>query len=135
MASESYWGDLGGAEEIDTPVRVFREQASHLNSIAKSLRANVKTTHTGSLPGGIELFRTTLAIVVPNLDRYRLDIVSAVYPLAIFPLQLSDDLSSEDSPEITCKDESELRAELRAICSAPRTVDTLKRLIALATRT
>ena len=135
MASESYWGDLSGAEEIGTPVTVFREQASHLNSIAKSLRATVATTHTGSLPGDIELFRTTLAIVVPNLDRYRLDIVSAVYPLAIFPLQLSDDLSSEDSLEIICKDESELRTELRAICSAPRTVDTLQRLIALSTRT
>ena len=95
------------------------------------IRASVATS---ALSATTQKFRSTLAITVPSLDGYRLDIVTVIYPLRdYYPLELSDDLANEydKQSEVSCHSEQEFREELRRILSSKRTTDTLKSLLLL----
>ena len=128
MVPPDYWGDLQVTRQV-TPVQILREQASAFNEKAKSLIiASVATN------GLEQKFHSTLAITVPSLNRYHLDIVTAIYPLGdYYPLVLSDDLGDPDDERsnMICNSEQEFRNELRRILSSKRTTDTLKSLLLL----
>ncbi len=132
MVTPDYWGDLQVITGPMTPVQILREQASAFNEKTSSLiRASVATS---ALSATTQKFRSTLAITVPSLDRYRLDIVTVIYPLRdYYPLELSDDLANEydKQSEVNCHSEQELREELHRILSSQRTTDTLKSLMLL----
>ena len=95
MVTPDYWGDLQVITGPMTPVQILREQASAFNEKTSSLiRASVATS---ALSATTQKFRSTLAITVPSLDRYRLDIVTVIYPLGdYYPLVLSDDLGDPE---------------------------------------
>ena len=132
MSTHDYWGDLQVTTGPMTPVQILREQAMALNERDTSLiRASVATS---ALSATTQKFRSTLAITVSSLDRYRLDIVTVIYPLRdYYPLELSDDLANEydKQSEVSCHREKEFREELRRILSSKRTTDTLKSLMLL----
>lgn len=132
MVTPDYWGDLQVTTGPMTPVQILREQAMALNERDTPLiRASVATS---GLSATTQKFRSTLAITVPSLDRYRLDIVTVIYPLRdYYPLELSDDLANEydKQSEVSCHSEQEFREELRRILSSKRTTDTLKSLLLL----
>lgn len=132
MSAHDYWGDLQVTTGPMTPVQILREQAMALNERDTPLiRASVATS---GLSATTQKFRSTLAITVPSLDRYRLDIVTVIYPLRdYYPLELSDDLANEynKQSEVSCHSEQEFREELRRILSSKRTTDTLKSLMLL----
>ena len=131
-STHDYWGDLQVTTGPMTPVQILREQAMALNERDTSLiRASVATS---ALSATTQKFRSTLAITVSSLDRYRLDIVTVIYPLRdYYPLELSDDLANEydKQSEVSCHREKEFREELRRILSSKRTTDTLKSLMLL----
>ena len=128
MVTPDYWGDLQVTRQV-TPVQILREQASAFNEKATSLIiASVATS------GLEQKLRSTLAITVPSLNRYHLDIVTAIYPLGdYYPLVLSDDLGDPDDERsnMICNSEQEFRNALRRILSSKRTTDTLKSLLLL----
>ena len=128
MVTPDYWGDLQVTRQV-TPVQILREQASAFNEKSKSLIiASVATN------GLEQKFHSTLAVTVPSLNRYHLDIVTAIYPLGdYYPLVLSDDLGDPDDERsnMICNSEQEFRNELRRILSSKRTTDTLKSLLLL----
>lgn len=130
MPTQDYWGDFQVIGEQWTPVQVLKEQASVLNErIGPRIRASVATS-----PLRTPRFRSTLAVTVPSLDRYRLDIVTITYPLrAYYPLALSDDLAEgeEELVEVPCQNEREFRSELHRVLSSTRTTGTLNSLLSL----
>ena len=134
MSTHDYWGDLQVTTDqaTATPAHILQDQAMALNERDTSLiRASVDTS---ALSATTQKFRSTLAITVPSLDRYRLDIVTVIYPLKdYYPLELSDDLANEydKQSEVSCHNEQEFREELRRILSSKRTTDTLKSLLLL----
>ena len=129
MVTPDYWGELQVTTKQATPVQILKEQASALNERAEPLiGASVATS------GLKQKLRSTLAVTVSSLDRYRLDIVTVIYPLRdYYPLELSDDLANEydKQSEVSCHSEKEFREELRRILSSKRTTDTLKSLMLL----
>ena len=129
MVTPDYWGDLQVTTKQATPVQILKEQASALNERAEPLiGASVATS------GLKQKLRSTLAITVPSLDRYRLDIVTVIYPLGdYYPLVLSDDLSDPDDErsDMTCNSEQEFRNNLHQILSSKRTTNTLNSLLSL----
>ena len=134
MVIPDYWGDLQVTTDqvTATPAHILQDQAMALNERPTSLiRASVATS---GLSATTQKFRSTLAITVPSLDRYRLDIVTVIYPLRdYYPLVLSDDLGDPDDERsnMICNSEQEFRNELRRILSSKRTTDTLKSLLLL----
>ncbi|MCE2432213.1 MAG: hypothetical protein J4F29_04695 [Candidatus Latescibacteria bacterium] len=129
MVTPDYWGDLQVTTEQLTPAQIIQEQASALNErTSPHIRASVTTF-------GLERrFHTTLAVTVPSLNRYHLDIVTVIYPLRdYYPLVLSDDLGDPDDErsDMICNSEQEFRDELHQILSSNRTTDTLKSLLLL----
>lgn len=131
MPTQDYWGDFQVIGEQWTPVQVLKEQASVLNErIGPRIRASVATS-----PLRTPRFRSTLAVTVPSLGRYRLDIVTITYPLrAYYPLALSDDLAEgeEERVEVPCQNEREFRSALHRVLSSTRTTGTLNSLLSLA---
>ena len=129
MVTPDYWGELQVTTGPITPVQILREQAMALNERDTSLiRASVATS------GLKQKLRSTLAIIVPSLDRYRLDIVTVIYPLGdYYPLVLSDDLGDPDDErsEVTCNSEQKFREELHKMLSSKRTTNTLNSLLSL----
>ena len=144
MSTQDYWGDFQVTDEQRTPVQILKEQASVLNEkVGHRIRASVATSAlpdgTPKLrsvpPDGIPIFRSTLDVTVPALNRYRLDIVTVTYPLReYYPLALSDDLAEgeEAQVELPCHNEEEFRNKLHQILSSTRTTDTLNSLLSLA---
>ncbi len=129
MVTPDYWGDLQVTTEQLTPAQILKEQASVLNEkVGRHIRASVMTSGLTK-----QQFRSTLAITVPALDRYHLDIVTVIYPLKdYYPLALSDDLDESDElSEVNCHSEQDFRDELHQILSSKRTTDTLKSLLSL----
>lgn len=129
MVTPDYWGDLQLTTEQLTPAQILKEQASVLNEkVGRHIRASVMTSGLTK-----QQFRSTLAITVPALDRYHLDIVTVIYPLKdYYPLALSDDLDESDElSEANCHSEQEFRDALHRILSSRRTTDTLKSLLLL----
>ena len=116
MPTQSYWGNFQITDEQPAPVRILKEQAGALNEkVDHRIRAWVDTSPLSDTP---RLFRSTLAVTVPSLDRYRLDIVTIVYPLTeYYPLTLSDDLADEEETRdaVTCKDGHDFHHELYRI--------------------
>ena len=133
MPTQDYWGYFQIIGEQGTPVQIIKEQASVLNErIGPHIRASVATS---GLPAGTPQFRSTLAVTVPSLDRYRLDIVTITYPLrAYYPLALSDDLAEGEGElvEFRCHNEEEFRTALHRVLSSTRTTDTLNSLLSIA---
>ena len=133
MPTQSYWGNFQITDEQPAPVRILKEQAGALNEkVDHRIRAWVDTSPLSDTP---RLFRSTLAVTVPSLDRYRLDIVTIVYPLTeYYPLTLSDDLADEEETRdaVTCKDGHDFHHELYRILSSKRTTNTLNSLLSLA---
>ena len=131
MPTQDYWGDFKVTDDQLTPAQILKEQASAFNERAgRHIRASVATSGLRT-----KKFRSTLSITVPSLDRYRLDIVTVIYPLIeYYPLTLSDDLADEEEVlvESTCKSEQAFRDELHRILSSTRTTDTLNSLLSLA---
>ncbi|MDE2722103.1 MAG: hypothetical protein OXI59_01875 [Gemmatimonadota bacterium] len=77
---------------------------------------------------------STLAITVPSLEDYHLDIVTVIYPYPLrdyYPLVLSDDLGDKDDELSECNSEQEFRDQLQKMLSSKRTTDTLKNLLSL----
>ena len=130
MLIQDYWGDLQVTTEQLTPAQILKEQASVLNEkVGRHIRASVMTSGLTK-----QQFRSTLAITVPALDRYHLDIVTVIYPLKdYYPLALSDDLDdeSDELSEVNCHSEQEFRDALHQMLSSKRTTDTLKSLLSL----
>ena len=131
IPTQDYWGDFQVIGEQGTPVQILKEQASVLNEkIGPRIRATVATSGLGT-----RRFRSTLAVTVPSLDRYRLDIVTVTYPLReYYPLVLSDDLAEgeEAQVEVPCQSEQVFRTRLHRTLSSTRTTDTLNSLLSLA---
>ena len=130
MSTRDYWGDLQGSFSRSTPAQILKEQASVLNEkVSHQIRASVVTTGLVK-----RQFRSTLAITVPALDRYHLDIVTAIYPLKDhYPLALSDDLDDGDDglSVVNCDSEQGFRDALYRVLSSKRTTDTLNSLLSL----
>ena len=131
MPTQDYWGDFQVTDDQLTPAQILKEQASAFNErVGRHIRASVATSGLRT-----PKFRSTLAVMVPSLDRYHLDIVTVIYPLIeYYPLILSDDLADEQEElvDLTCKSEEEFRKELHRILSSTRTTDTLNSLLSLA---
>ncbi len=131
MPTQDYWGDFQVTDDQLTPAQILKEQASAFNErVGRHIRASVATSGLRT-----QKFRSTLAVMVPSLDRYHLDIVTVIYPLIeYYPLILSDDLADEQEElvDLTCKSEEEFRKELHRILSSTRTTDTLNSLLSLA---
>ncbi len=156
MVTPDYWGDLQVTKQV-TPVQILRDQASALNErAAPRIRASVATNGLEQTLGrrfnndasGLEqklLDRfnndanelaqklcSTLAITVPSLKDYHLDIVTVIYPLRdCYPLVLSDDLGDKDDELSECNSEQDFRDQLQKMLSSKRTTDTLKSLLLL----
>lgn len=130
MSTRDYWGDLQVPVEPPTPVQILKEQAGVLNEkVGQQIRASVITSGLAK-----QQFRSTLAVTVPALDRYHLDIVTVIYPLKDhYPLALSDDLDAEDGglPVVNCDSEQGFRDALHRVLSSKRTTDTLNSLLSL----
>ena len=130
MSTRDYWGDLQGSFDRSTPAQILKEQASVLNEkIGWQISASVVTTGLVK-----RQFRSTLAVTVPALDRYRLDIVTVTYPLKDhYPLALSDDLDDGDDglSVVNCDSEQGFRDALYRVLSSKRTTDTLNSLLSL----
>lgn len=130
MSTRDYWGDLQVPVEPPTPVQILKEQAGVLNKkIGWQISATVVTSGLAK-----QQFRSTLAVTVPALDRYHLDIVTVIYPLKDhYPLTLSDDLDAEDDElsEVSCDSEQGFRDALHRVLSSKRTTDTLNSLLSL----
>ena len=157
MVTPDYWGDLQLTTEQMTPVQILQEQASALNErTAPRIRASVATKGLGETldrryddASGLEQklrstatrgeleqkLCSTLAITVPSLKDYHLDIVTVIYPYPLrdyYPLVLSDDLGDKDDELSECNSEQEFRDQLQKMLSSKRTTDTLKSLLSLA---
>ncbi len=130
MSTQDYWGDLQVPAEPPPPVQILKEQASVLNEkVGRQIRASVVTSGLTK-----QQFRSTLAITIPALDRYHLDIVTVIYPLKdYYPLALSDDLDDEDGElsEVNCNSEQGFRDALHRVLSSKRTTNTLNNLLSL----
>ena len=133
MSDESYWGNFSqGDDEEITPIQVLEYQAEQLNEKARPrLHAIVGTS---GMTGGAPRFRTTLAISMPSIQRYSVDIVTVIHQLKeAYPVHLSDDLAArEEQASFECEDENRFRSELKRILGSERTVHVIRRLIALA---
>ena len=131
-AQRDYWGDLQMFSDRPTPAQILKEQASVFNEkIGWQISATVVTSGLAK-----QQFRSTLAVTVPALDRYHLDIVTVIYPLKDhYPLTLSDDLGDEDGglSEVSCNSEQGFRDALHRVLSSKRTTDTLNSLLSLTT--
>ena len=155
MVTPDYWGDLQLTTEQMTPVQILQEQVSALNertaprnqSIgcykgtgktlidryddASGLEQKLRSTATrGELE---QKLCSTLAITVPSLEDYHLDIVTVIYPYLrdYYPLVLSDDLGDKDDELSECNSEQEFRDQLQKMLSSKRTTDTLKNFLSL----
>ena len=158
MPTQDYWGNFQVTAEQLTPIQILKEQANALSKkTERRIRASVTTsalsdtTRISPLTSGLSAlsetdltnalskdtdrkFRSTLSVIVPSLDDYRLDIVTIIYPLGeYYPLILSDDLDdgAERGGGVSCRNELIFRAKLRQILSSTRTTDTLNSLLAL----
>ena len=137
MSTRDYWGDLQGSFDRSTPAQILKEQASVLNEkVGRQISASVVTTGLTVMATGLvkRQFRSTLAVTVPALDRYRLDIVTVTYPLKDhYPLALSDDLDDGDDglSVVNCDSEQGFRDALYRVLSSKRTTDTLNSLLSL----
>ena len=97
--------------------------------VGRQIRASVVTSGLAK-----QQIRSTLAITVPALDRYHLDIVTVAYPLKDhYPLALSDDLDDGDDglSVFHCDSEQGFRDALYRVLSSKRTTDTLNSLLSL----
>ena len=132
MLTQDYWGNFQVNDEQLTPIQILKEQASALNErIGQHIKASVYTSPPLDLT---RRFRSTLAVRVPSLNRYSLDIVTISYPLGeYYPLVLSDDLADgeEALAEVPCESEQIFRNELHRILSSKRTTYTLSSLLSL----
>lgn len=121
MATQDLWGDLTIEEPDDSPVRIFRDQASLLGS--KTGEKIVGTV--ASMPVG-ERIKTTLAAEAPLLNHYRFDVVSVYHKANDYPALLQDDISRKRS---RVKSAVELRTRLRDILSSEKTIEAIRRLV------
>ena len=152
MVTPDYWGDLQLTTDQMTPVQILQEQASALNErAAPRIRASVATKGLqltlldrfddasrleqklrSTSSALAQRLGSTLAITVPSLEDYHLDIVTVIYPLRdYYPLVLSDDLGDKDDELSECNSEQEFRDQLQKMLSSKRTTDTLKSLLSL----
>ena len=139
MQTKNYWGNFRISSELANPVHILKEQASALNEkVGQYVWASVETS---AISQKGTRFRSTLAVEVSALDRYRLDIVSIFYRLGEhYPLTLSDDIAhrnnldfpAESLIEVSCQNEQEFRKELHRILSSQRTTDALSSLLSLS---
>jgi len=119
MATQvDFWGEIGRAEPVRTPVAILREQAALLGSKTQNV-VEVKVSPL-ALKGGFVL---QFNIVVPGLDHYPyelFEIVTGVSPYAV----------TGAGKELTT--EEEFTDWLNAKLSSPETKRTISNLLAQA---
>lgn len=132
MSTENYWGDFSSIDSDETtPIQILQHQAEMLNgTVRPKLHATVMTS---GVVGGEPRFRTTLAVGIPSIQRYSVDIVTVIHYLSrSYPVHLSDDLAPrEERASFDCESEEKLRSELKRILSSDRTVHVIRRLLAI----
>jgi len=106
MDAGSLWGDLE-IKRIKTPTSIFKDQASALESISKGvIRGYVEISSRGSAN------TVTLRAIVPSLNNYSIDIVSAMYSLEAFPAILIDLINDDRYEELESDEFDSMLAEV-----------------------
>lgn len=136
--SHDYWGDINYRGKISleiTPTTILKDQAENLTRrTGNLLRGRVVTTDASFDEDSPTLLRSILFANVPNIgNRYSINIVTIIFPLDFYPLQLFDELDKAPREEkvYRCRDENTFRKNLREILSSNNTITTLKRLMSI----
>lgn len=122
MTVKSMWGDLGSLEEIRTPMKYLRDQATALSELTENVLVGEVIYGWGT--GGE--FTIELRIVVPNLNSYRYSILEVKHPIEIYPLRMYDYATQT---RYECKNEEEFLADLESILSSPAVRKVITTLI------
>jgi len=121
MATDDLWGELPDVEEIKTPFVILKEQAELLTKKTDGLLVGEVTQHQVG-----QGFQCMLDIVVPTLNNYKYRVLSLVYKMTLYPLNLSP----ANKPSVSCSDEDEFKKELGNIFKFQETQDVISKLLA-----
>ncbi len=121
MATDDLWGELPDVEEIKTPFVILKEQAELLTEKTDGLLVGEATQK--QIGQG---FQCMLDIVVPTLNNYKYRVLSLVYKMTLYPLNLSP----ANKPSVSCSDEDEFKKELGNIFKFQETQDVISKLLA-----
>ena len=127
MTVQSLWGDLGEIETRRTPTVILREQAELLAQLTNDVLKGevVRTPFSTS-----ERFLVSLMVVVPALQNYRLEVLSAFYHyLSIYPVKVHDSIN--DNEEVA-SDEEGLVEIVRKILTSEKVLRAIATLISEA---
>jgi hypothetical protein len=121
MSAESLWGELPRRGDLRTPLTILREQAVLLGEATNNvLVGDVATSQRGPK------FVSSLGIIAPALDNYRISILSITYDMTLYPLVISKELAGGSVP---CKDEGSFKQALKDTLSSPRVHQVINSLL------
>lgn len=123
--AESFW-NIPTSADVRTPVAILKEQAALLTNQTNGLLiGEVETLSIGS-----ELV-VVFSIRVPNLNLYKLEILSYSQPINMYPGILRFELRQHDNRS-EIEDETQFIKAIKAYLSSPGMSRALQSLIAQA---
>lgn len=133
MATDDLWGELPDVERIKTPFVILKEQAELLTEKTDGLLVGEVTQRQTGLEAhrfGIAMptfkgFLCTFDIVAPTLNSYEYKLLSLVYGMDLYPL----DLTAANKPSVSCSDEDAFKKELGKILTSQETQDVISKLL------
>lgn len=123
MAEKNLWGDLSDIKGVITPADYLVEQANVLTAQTKGiLLGTVETTRAYGAS-----FRSTLSVVVPGLNDYQYDLLTMVYGISLYPVNIKDIVGQKD---YKCESPELISDTLQMILSSPAVHKVLGALMA-----
>lgn len=139
--TESFWA-IPNIEEIRTPVTILKEQADALTQATEGLLKGEVISFTQESVSGSEMLNvlaflqkgfkggSRLAIVVPFLKNYRVNLLDYYHNITMYPGTL--DANFSDNREIKVQNEEQFVAALKNILSSEKTKMIVAGLISQA---
>ena len=131
-AQPDFWGEIGSAEVVRTPVLILREQAALLGKKTKGL---VEATVDTDASGGSFIHRFKL--VVPALDNYTYELFSISNGIDFYPMEAHGFQNRSKFGSMvtmsTLRSEDEFLHWLQEILSSPETKKIIANILAQAT--
>lgn len=120
MATDDLWGELPDVEKIKTPFVILKEQAELLTAKTDGLLIGEVTQNQVG-----QGFQCTLDIVVPTLNNYKYRVLSLVYKMILYPLNLTP----ANKQSVSCSNENEFKKELGKILQSQEVQNVISKLL------
>jgi hypothetical protein len=123
MSSKSLWADLSQLQLVRAPRTALLEQAQYLTEETKGTFVGVVLE---APTGGVGRFRYRLAVKVPSLNNYQIDILWIEHAIELYPVRL---VAERTKVDVSCADEAEFEEAVGSVLSSSEITTLLSRLM------